>query len=261
MQHMMKATLSLIAFCFCVLLPLSASAQRDTAKDFTMGLYYTLPFEFPHIDYSGLNEALTKAGYPAAKRASIIVGLGAQWHVNRGILSISYNQTSRSPKMDSADVTTRYRSFAFSFGYDLIDNVLYSLYPYIGLKLSSTNYLFNSKVPDSIYTTFGQYLQTKLDHKQINNQVPHLDLGLGFSYNSFWMVNARAGYLVALDDAHWQMNGGKIRLEESPGVRYQYYISASLGLGTIYSEREMRQRNMRRRNSQAEIPLTTSIGF
>jgi hypothetical protein len=261
MQHLMKPALMALAACLALLLPAGASAQKDTAKDFTMGLYYTLPLEFPHIDYSELNEALASAGYPAAKRAAIIVGLGAQWHVNRSILSITYNQTSRSPEIDTADVTTRYRSFAFSYGYDLIRHVHYSLYPYIGLKLSSTNYLFNGKVPDSIYTTFGQYLQTNLDHKQINNQVPHLDLGLGISYNWFFMVNARAGFLVPLDDATWQMNGGKVRLEESPGIRYQYYISLTLGLGTIYSEREMPQRNLRRRNTQADMPLTMSAGF
>lgn len=210
-----------------------------------MGMYVTVPFEFPHIDYSELNQTLATAGLPECKRASIIVGLGIQWHINHSILSITYNQTSRTPKNDTLDVTVRYRSYGFTYGYNVFRGVRMAVYPFAGIKVTATNYLFNQKLSDSLTTTFNQYLQTPLEHKQINNQLPHLDLGLSVSYRSFCLVDLRAGYLLPLDDATWEMNRSK-RLENGPGIRYQYYISVGLGVGAISSEREERRRRAQR---------------
>jgi hypothetical protein len=216
---------------FCILQ--QGWAQRNKADSAVFGLYVTLPFEFPHADYEQINQQLSQFGYPECRRASIIVGLGLQWHFNHGIINISYNQTSRTPKNDTADVCVQYHSFSFSYGYDLLPALEYALYPFVGFKSATTEYTYSEK-PKTLPSSFTNYLQTPLDHKELSCSVPHLDLGLGFSIqHTIDKLDVRFGYLIPLDDNRWRLNNGKNGVEGAPETRYQYYLSIGLGVGAI----------------------------
>ena len=105
----------------------------------------------------------------------------------------------------------------------------------MGFKGCGTNYLYNEKVSDT--GSFNNYFQTSLDHKEITNSVAHLDLGLGFSHQWFYMINLRAGVLCPLERPRWNINNNKVALIDDPGIRYQGYITLSLGLGYLYTDR------------------------
>jgi hypothetical protein len=82
-----------------------------------------------------------------------------------------------------------------------------------------------------------------MEQKEISNSRAHLDVGIGFSHQLFYLLNIRFGYLMPLNKSRWKIDNNKVNLENSPGVRYRSYISITLGLGNMVSERDIIRRN------------------
>lgn len=120
----------------------------------------------------------------------------------------------------------------------------YALYPCIGFKSCATGYRYNQELPNSSIT-FTNYLQTPLEHKEFSNSLPHLDLGLGFSVQSTYLLGLRFGFLVPLDDDRWRINASKAALDDSPGIRYPCYFSLTLGVGGISRHPDFYRRTRR----------------
>jgi hypothetical protein len=219
-------------FCVSLLLVLAlghrAAAQAQTKA---LGAYLTVPIEFPLIDTGALNAQLAAAGLPACRYPVAAPGIGLQFQGGRFIMLFSFNKYTRQPDADTVALAVEYRATTLGVGYDLLPRPDVALYPYLGFKGSGINYLYNEKTPTA--TTFGNYLHTPLNHKEITNSRAHLDLGAGFSYQSFVMLNLRAGVLLPLEAARWNVNNNKLSLSDSPAVRYPGYITLTIGLGSM----------------------------
>jgi hypothetical protein len=226
-------------------------AQKDTNQYFSFGAFLTLPIEIPAVDNHEINERLSSIGFPEARHPSSVLGIGLQFHIERMITTFSYNKSTRRTKTDTSDLAVEYRSGSLNVGYDVIRHPYFSLYPYAGFKTGGLNYLMKKKL--AVATSFDNYFQTLTDQKEITNSRMHFDIGFGFSHQWAYLVNLRFGYLLPMEKSRWQINNNKVELENAPAVRYRNYISITLGLGNMVSERHIIRRDERRRATQSHM--------
>ncbi|MFT2011157.1 hypothetical protein ACMA1I_20980 [Pontibacter sp. 13R65] len=243
----MKPTfLFLFIFFLAASLPLHAQpdtiAKADSAKSTVFGSYLILPLEFPVISNGSMNAELGRLGYPGFKYPVAAVGFGLQLYTNRVITTFSYNKTTRKDDNDFFRHEVEYRATSFSFGYDLLRHYQFSLYPYVGYKGTGLNYLYQEK-PQEVWS-FEDYLKANTNSKEITNSQANLDLGLGWSFQTFYLLNLKAGYLVPLEKQTWKINNNKDLLRHSPQVNYKFYFTVSIGLGNITQEKQKKTRSV-----------------
>ena len=216
------------------------SAQADTLENNVFGGFIIIPIEFPIIDNEGINNELTGLGYPKCEYSTANIGIGLQLYMNRWVTTLSFNKSTKKNNHGSYLTEVEYRSTSFNLGYDLTKNHRYSIYPFIGFKGSGLNYLYRGKISNE--TNFNDYFDTTLEYKEITNSRANLDLGFGFSYQWFFLVNFRTGYLIPLEEARWNINNNQDQLSNSPTLSYDYYFTLIIGLGNIASDDELRGR-------------------
>ncbi|PKV75863.1 hypothetical protein [Pontibacter ramchanderi] len=237
----MKKTVAALV-CFCSAYAAQGQVPPDSLKNRAYGSYVFLPVEFPIIDNRGFENAVTEADLPGGKHPTATLGLGLQFYANRYISTIAFAIGSRKKEEETYLTEMDYNSFSFNFGYDLTKNHRYALYPYLGYKGNGLNYLYREKIAKS--TDMEEYLETDLRYKELHHSRAHLDLGFSFARQAFYLINARVGYLVPLEKSRWTINED-LHLSAAPGTRYKFYFSLNIGLGTIFSEDEMRRRHAR----------------
>lgn len=234
-----------LAFIFLAIFGLreTALAQIDTTKNDILGAFLIMPLEVPIINTTALNQQLNSYGFPSATHSKAAIGLGLQFHTNRFITTISFNKTTRTDSNRTHLTEVEYRSLSFNVGYSLTNRPHYSIYPYVGFKGCGLNYLYRDKIPSSV--AFGNYFQTSLAYKNITNSRAHLDLGTGLSFQWFYLINLRGGYLLPLEKVTWKINNNKTSLATPPSIRYRYYFTLAFGLGNIVSDDEVRRQRRR----------------
>lgn len=215
------------------------TAQSDTLKNDAFGMFMIFPIEFPIIDNQYINNELVGLGFPKCDYPAANIGIGLQYYMNRWIATFSFNKTTKTNDNDTYLTEVEYRSTALNIGYDLTKNHRYSIYPYVGFKGCSLNYLYRDKIANE--TSFNDYFNTTLDYKEITNSRANLDLGFGLSYQWFFLINFRTGYLFPLEKSSWNINNSQVRLSSSPVLNYNYYFTLTIGLGTIVSDNELRR--------------------
>ena len=226
--------LSLICFCNNLM------AQKDTLKNNVGGFFLTMPIEFPVIDNNVLNEQLSSFGFPPANYSTANIGIGLQFYFNQVIASFSFCKTTKNNEKDDYSTKVEYRSTSLNVGYDLLKSQRFSLYPYVGFKGCGLNYYYRDRLLDE--TSFDNYFKTDLKYKEITNSRGHLDLGVGFSHQWFYLINFRFGYLLPLEKIRWNMNNNQTTLSNSPTINYNYYFSLTMGLGSIVSDNDLRRK-------------------
>lgn len=247
----MSKTLKGLQALLCLTISLNAVAQRDTTHNFIMGLYYTFPFEFPSVDNDAMALQVQNLGYPAPAPRKLAGGFGFQWHLDHCIVNLSYVSSSNRLKTDTTEARTRYRSFAFNMGYDVLHTLHFSLYPFVGFKTCAVNYKFIEKISDSL-TSMQNYLTSHLDTKEMANSRIHLDLGVGFAFRTFAMINLRAGYLVPLEKSEWFIPASKSYIANGPNTRFGPYFTLTIGFGNISDDKTNRERAERRRQADEQ---------
>lgn len=229
-----------LIFVFFFIISIGTFAQNDSLRNDVAGMYLTLPIDFPSIDNSTINNELNLQGFPSVDYSKANYGIGLQVYVNRWLINFAFNKKTRKTNNDFYALEVEYRSTTLNVGYDVIKTYWISLYPYAGFKGSGLNYLYRSNVENP--ATFQSYFQTTLEYKEITNSRMNFDLGLGFSVNSFLLFNVRGGYLLPLEKSRWKINNNKDEIENSPTLKYNYYINITLGIGSIISDEAMRRR-------------------
>ncbi|WP_107038633.1 porin family protein [Brumimicrobium mesophilum] len=216
-------------------------AQTPDAEfsDDVLGGFIIMPIEIPVIDNSDLNTALSEFGFPSLNHPTINFGIGLQLYTNRWITNFSFIKTAQRKSSETFSTEAEYRSTSLSIGYDLIKNYRYSIYPYIGFKGYGLNYLYREKSASE--TNFNDYFNNPLEYKEFHSSRANLDLGIGASFQWFFLINLRAGYLLPFENASWRINNNNDKLGDSPGLDYNYYFSLTIGLGGITSDAEARR--------------------
>jgi hypothetical protein len=212
-------------------------AQTDTLRNSAFGMFIIAPIEFPIIDNQEINNELADLGYPKSDYSTANIGIGLQLYTNRWIASFSYNKTTKRNAQESFLSESEYRSLSVNLGYDLTKNHRYSIYPFVGFKAYGLNYLYQDKNTEGI--SFDGYFNSTFEYKEINYSRANLDLGLGFSYQWFFLLSFKAGYLLPLESAEWDISNGQYDLKNSPNVIYDYYFAFTIGLGNIFSDKEI----------------------
>ena len=233
-RNLIILLLSLISFCNNLM------AQKDTLKNNIGGFFLTMPIEFPVIDNNALNDQLSRFEFPPANYSVANIGIGLQLHFNQIIGSFSFCKTTKNNENNNYSTKIEYRSTSLNVGYDLLKSQWFSLYPYVGFKGCGLNYYYRDRLPDE--TSFDNYFKTDLKYKEITNSRGHLDLGVGFSHQWFYLINFRFGYLLPLEKIRWNMNNNQTTLSNSPTINYNYYFSLTIGFGSIVSDNDLRRR-------------------
>lgn len=223
----------------CMLLVLCTTAkdkkEKATQKTKIRGLHFVFPFEHIQTDNTDINTEFNKAKLPASKSPFLSFGVGIQYYHDRFVFRGAMSSASNVQKQPNSDVRNTLISYSLNAGYDCIKKMDYSLYPFAGYRFCSYNYLYNQKT--TAPQTINGYLTTPLDHKEIRNSRSHADLGVGFSYQKEYLVGIRAGYLLPIGDAKWKVNQNKITLLNTPGMDYLGYVTITIGLGTMKTEK------------------------
>lgn len=217
----------------------SIDAQEDTLKNDVFGVFFHMPIELSIIDNQQLNNRLVALGYPKCEYPVVNFGFGFQLYQNRWILNFSFNRTTRKKEREEYLNEVLYNSVSINLGYDLTKQHRYSIYPYVGIKGFHLNYFYREKLLKE--TSFDDYFSTTLVYKEFSYSNSNLDLGIAFSYQWFFLVNFRAGYLVPLRDSKWTVSGPPEIMTNSPTLNYNYYFNLTIGMGTIYSNDEIRR--------------------
>ncbi|TXK48054.1 hypothetical protein FVR03_08465 [Pontibacter qinzhouensis] len=189
-----------------------------------------------------MNQELGKFGFPGLKAPTAAIRYGLQLYTNRIITTFSFNKTARKKDNDLLRHEVEYRATSINVGYDLLRHYQFSLYPYVGFKGTGLNYLYQEK-PQEIWT-FEDYLKSTTDTKEFTTSVANLDLGLGWSFQTFYLLNLKAGYLVPLEKQNWKINNNQDLLRQSPLVTNRFYFVLSIGLGNINQEKQKKVRSV-----------------
>ena len=212
-------------------------AQSDTLKNEVFGVFITAPIEFPIIDNREVNNELSELGYPKSNYAAANIGIGIQLHMNRFITALSFNKGTKRDDKESYLSEVEYRSLSFNLGFDLTKNYRYSIYPFAGIKAYEFSYLHQEKITSE--SSFENYFNTDLAYKEMSYSRMNLDLGIGFSYQWFFLLSIKAGYLLPLEGAEWNILNTQINLSNSPSMSYNYYFAFTIGLGNILSNKDL----------------------
>lgn len=215
--------------------------QIDTTK-ISSGLFLIMPIEFPIINTQDINQQLTANGFPKAIYPTANFGIGFQIHIDRVNATFSFVKTTKRSNNDTYLAEVEYRSTSFNVGYSLIKSPWFSVYPYLGFKGTRLHYLYREKEPQP--TTLDDYLKSNLTYKTITNSRAHLDLGIGLSHQWFYLVNFRFGYLVPLGKVKWNINNNKTELTNSPSINYNFYFTATIGLGFVDSDKKFGKKRL-----------------
>lgn len=249
---MKPAFLLLLSFVLAAALPLHAQSDStmvaDSTKSTAFGSYMMLPFEFPLMDASAMNQALNKYGLPDLKHPTASIGYGVQLFTGKIITNFSYNKSTRKDDNDLFRHEVEYRATSINLGYDLLRHYQFSLYPYVGYKNTRLNYQYKEK-PQEIWS-FEDYVQANTNSKEFTKTMPNLDLGLGWSFQTFYLLNVRAGYLVPLKKEQWSINNSTDPLRHTPAVTNRFYFVLSIGLGNIKQERQKKEKDTVHEQSQ-----------
>lgn len=237
-----KQTKPLNVIISCILIGLATQlfSQSDTLSNDVFGGFLIFPIEFPVIDNSQLDLELNALGYSSSDYPKANLGIGFQLYYNRWIPTFSFNKTTKRTENGFYYSDVEYRSTSFNVGFDLTKNHRYSIYPYLGFKGYGLKYMYRSMTSTSS-VNFSNYLSTSRDYKEFYNTRGNLDLGIGFSYQWFFLVNFRAGYLIPLENSSWKETGNNTQLIGAPMIGYNYYFTITFGLGGVYSEDELRR--------------------
>lgn len=216
------------------------NAQSDTLENDVFGGFVIAPIEFPIIDNQEINSKLYELDYPPSDYPVATIGIGFQLYSNRWISTLSFNKTTKRNSNDEYLNEVEYRSTSFNLGYDLTINHRYSIYPFFGLKGISLNYQYReTQSNDEI--SFDEYFDSDLEYKEITHSRMNLDLGVGFSYQWFFLINLRAGYLFPIEEEKWKINNNQTQLNNTTSLDYNYYFTLTIGLGGVYSNQEVRK--------------------
>jgi hypothetical protein len=224
-----------LAFFISLLMVINIQARNDSTSATVFGLFLTYSNQFSFADPGPLNEQLELLGYPESKLTLFNPGWGVQLQVNRFILSYSTNRRSVTDDNNVYISETSYRNATFFLGFDAIKQPRFSLYPFVGLSRSQYKYAYASKPQGTV--TFDNYFEGVLDAKEINNRMMHLDLGIGFSVQNSWLLGVRGGYLIPLQESQFTAFDGSIRVNNAPEMSYNYYLTVTIGIGSVTKSR------------------------
>ncbi|WP_436413955.1 TonB family protein [Petrimonas sp.] len=218
--------------------PQSVQTGKYGKNNEVAGFFFTLPLEMSFICNSSLNEFLHQHNYPSSDFLPVNFGIGLQGHYNRFILTFSFNNTSKKVKGDNNTTRSEYRATTFNLGYNLLPTYRYSLYPYVGFKGAGLSYEFKETISENM--SFPDYLNTKTNYKEFTKSQSYLDLGVGVSFQWFYLLNLRAGYLLSIGKSEYY-NENKIELSNFPEMKYNFYLNFTVGLGSIISNDDARR--------------------
>lgn len=197
------------------------------------GAYFGLVLESPQFQVDWLNDYLRDLEMSPFQLPIIVAGVGAQVHHNRWVVQANFNLGKRKQSSDSSFSYSRYNSVGATIGFDLIGNPKIALYPFIGFKAYDISYWFTEKLEDD--ADFEVYLSSDQQFKEIRYTDAHFDVGLGFSYQTYYLINLRSGLMIPNKYELWETIDDVV-LYEGPHVNFMYYVSLVIGLGGNFSD-------------------------
>lgn len=197
------------------------------------GAYLGLVLESPQIQLYDLNEYLTDLKMPRFQLPGLVAGFGAQVHQNRWLVQVNFNLGKRKESTDSSFTYSRYSSVGGSVGFDLLRKPQFSLYPFVGFKAYDISCWMTEKLATN--DNFDDYLQSDQQFKEIRYTDAHFDVGLGFSYQTYYMINLRSGLMIPNKYEVWKTIDDVV-LQGGPRVNLMYYVSLVIGLGGNFSD-------------------------
>jgi hypothetical protein len=207
----------------------AAGTQRQKEKEnkhehTVIGLHIYVPVEYYGIDAGNLNKYMGVAELPQVRVPSILVGLGTQVQIDRIVVNMSFSTGGKRYNLDNARLSAPFSTYGFTIGYDLKSSPYVNLQPYAGFRMGRAGYNYEN------LTSPPASGSTAPDQMKFRGNRGMLDLGVGISLQSRFLVGVRSGVLLPIGRTRWKSGDGA-QLSEGPDLSYRYYIGLNFGFG------------------------------
>ncbi|MFT3681371.1 MAG: hypothetical protein QM791_13925 [Ferruginibacter sp.] len=145
-----------------------------------------ISMELAHNDYGDFNKSITGAGFPALNNPAFRIGMGSTIKLDRIIMDIylaNIGFNKKSKKGEEA-IKLRLSNFLqFTWGYDVLNSKLLSIYPYWGmsLRLSKLQYSKPAQI-NNAYTDLTGIINNDQSVSATSTRFGYL-AGVGFDFN------------------------------------------------------------------------------
>lgn len=231
-------------FVFCVFISVSFMSSAQTWNDFGFGCGFNIPIQ--KIDYHEVNNLLVQNGYPEADFSPLLeFEISGYWNrltgtlfsISAGTLNSDYGEISEDKKTWTKSNTAK---LSTNIGYSIIKRPFLNFYPYLGFQYYGMKYIFMERFTSN-EICLENYLESKLDYKDLKYTRIYFDLGLSFSvlpkvridnFSGRSYFGIKSGYLLPLGHGKWVTYEQKNRdlTFDAPKITCTYYFILTFGL-------------------------------
>lgn len=184
---------------------------------------------YQQLNIPALNDSLTAGGWPAINESQYALGYGARFWLKRFFTGIEMRVCWANSDQQQSHLEMFHFLAELNFGYDVIPNSQWDLYPFVGLESTDMRLFLHQEPPISpgFNNVFSgqEYNETNLNHMGVSYT---LGLGLNRRFLGVGILGLSASYTPTMDSKDWYMSSYSI--EDGPAVS-PFGLSVNLSFG------------------------------
>lgn len=203
-------------------------------KENTVGYYWSFTTEYDFNYNYNLSTVLQNVDYPSFGEQPELYGISLMGITNRFVYDVGAGINYRKKRIENAYAKQNMNSFHLHFGFDLLKNPMWSIFPYVGARVNLMKYTYREsrKEPYSL----EEYVEEGPENFTLKYSKIYLDCGIGFSNQKIHRVEVRAGYNVPISKNKWWDAGRQNEIQGISPYVTGWYVRVSVGIGTIYKD-------------------------
>lgn len=207
-----------------------ANAQSEVYS----GSSYGFQVEYVDFQRGQFNTYLDSKSLPKGSLPQFMYGFNLNGKYKQHIMGVDYSSNNTVDAQQTFRVKNSLFTVAINYGYSVLKNDKWDLYPYLGYRLLNYGYQFEGFLQES--NNFEGYLTQNKAYVNLENRMHGADVGIGFSYNGSLAYNVKVGTQLPYVSRRWKEVSTEDKLEGGPHVKSLIYVKVSLGFGDYKSK-------------------------
>ncbi len=203
-------------------------------KENVVGYYWSFTTEYNFNYNYNLSTSIDEVGYPSFGDQPMLYGMSLMGITNQVIYDVGVGINYRRKKNDEGMAKQNMNSFHLHFGYDVINNPKWSLFPYVGARVNMLKYTYRESRSEAY--DLAEYVSNGPEHFTLKYSKIYLDCGIGFSNQKTHRVEIRAGYNVPLSKNRWWDANRQNEIQGISSYLTGWYLRLSVGIGATYRD-------------------------